>query len=159
MTDVEMADRELTDAEMKDRVVDLLEGFTWQWLATLNFRPRFTEEQAKSRLREWCDQLRETLGTEDFEFVVVPKYGRRGNHFQFHLLITGLRPGCGDDERLEWVRRWSELSGYARISDFKPGIGGVRYILRYIDADDLNTVEMHFCARTRKFRRQMPRTE
>ena len=47
------------------------------------------------------------------------------------------------------MRRWRKLSGDARIDVYKPGVGGVRYILKNVGPDDLDKIEFHLVSRTR----------
>jgi hypothetical protein len=120
-----------------------LEGFAWQWFATLTFRPGLSPAQARWRLIRWADELRDALGTEDFQWLGVPEQGSTGLHFHYHVLIGGLNPGCGAAERLCWMKRWDKLAGDARITDFKPDCGGVRYVLKAVRPEDFDEVEFH----------------
>lgn len=137
----------MQNGDVMDQMVGWLEGFAWTWFVTLTFRPIFTEAQARYRMLKWCEELDRELGTGDFEFVGVPEYGA-GGQFHYHLLIGGLRLGIGAEQRLEWGAKWWKLAGDARIDDYRPGIGGIRYILKYVDPDDMDEIEFHLCAHT-----------
>ena len=125
-----------------------LESFEWQWFCTLTFRPGLSPAQARWRLLRWADELRDALGTADFEWFGVPEHGVTGLHFHYHALVGGLNPGCGAAERLCWMKRWYKLAGDARITDFKPNSGAARYILKAVDPDDLDDIEFHLTTQT-----------
>ena len=126
-----------------------LEGFPWKWFCALTFRPGFSEAQARWRLRRWCDELRKALGTRDFEWIAVPERGRTRNDFHFHVLVAGLRRWHAK-ERLEWMRRWWKLAGDGRIDVYKPGIGGVPYVLKGLAPTDTDTIEIHLVSSTQQ---------
>jgi hypothetical protein len=129
--------------EWLSEMSDCLETFTWQWFATLTFRPGLSPAQARWRLLRWADELRDALGTAGFQWVGVPEDGSTGLNFHYHLLIAGLNPGCGAAERLCWMRRWYKLAGDARIEDFKADSGAARYILKAVRPEDFDKVEFH----------------
>jgi hypothetical protein len=137
---------QMNDGQWRDEMVDWWEGFAWLWFCTLTFRPGLTESQARWRLRKWAGELRDALGNENFEWVAVPETGKTGE--DFHVLVGGLND-WHTDERLNWMRRWNKLAGDALITVYKPGIGGVRYVLKDIGPNDMDKIEFHLVSRTR----------
>jgi hypothetical protein len=137
----------VSDGEWLDGLVGWLEGFSWMWFATLTSRPGLSQAKLRWRLLRWAAELREALGTPDFEWIGVPESGVTGLNCHFHVLVGGLVAGCGAAERLEWMRRWYRLAGNAQIEDFRPGSGGVRYILKHVKGD-LDSIEWHLCSQT-----------
>lgn len=131
----------MVNGEWLDEMVNWLEGFPWQWFVTLTTRPGLSEVQLRWRLLRWADELREALGTQDFEWIAVPERGVTGWNFHFHVLIGGLKPGCGAAERLEWMRRWYKIAGDAQIEDYQPDAGGVRYILKHVGPWEFDQIE------------------
>jgi hypothetical protein len=123
-----------------------LQGFPWQWFATLTFRPGFSEGQARWRLRRWAGDLRDALGTEEFEWFGVPESGRTGLDFHFHVLIAGLTR-WHSPEQVAWMRRWGKLAGDARISIFKKDAGGIEYILKHARPENADALEIHLTSR------------
>jgi hypothetical protein len=109
-----------------------LDGFPWLWFCSLTFRPGLKPAQARWRLHKWLEELRKSLGTEDFGYFAVRELGKTGADEHFHLLIKGLKRSYYD-ERLEFMHRWSKLAGDGRIDPYKPGIGGIAYILKNVD--------------------------
>jgi hypothetical protein len=126
-----------------------LQGFPWVWFVTLTFRPGLTEAQARWRLRHWVGELRDALGTPDFQWIGVPESGRTGFDFHFHLLIAGLKKWHAP-ELMEWMRRWGKLAGDARISIFKKDAGGIEYIFKHARPENADALEMHLSTRSRK---------
>jgi hypothetical protein len=98
------------------------------------------------RLLRWSEALQEDLGTKDFQWIGVPESGTSGFNFHFHVLIAGLRQGCGATERLEFMRRWYKLAGDAQIEDFRAGSGGVRYVLKSVGPNNVDKIEFHLAA-------------
>lgn len=134
--------------EWRDGMVVWLEEFPWLWFCSLTFRPGLSPAQARWRLRLWVSELREALGTKDFEWLGVPEFGRTGADFHFHLLVGGLRDWQAA-EREEWMRRWFKLAGEGQIDIYRPGIGGVDYILKSVGPNDTDEIEFHLVSRTR----------
>jgi|SRR5579862_49275 len=130
-----------------DGLVDWLDRFPWQWFVTLTFRPGFTPAQARWRLLRWAEELRDSLGTGDFQWVGVPENGTTGLNFHYHVLVAGLDAEVGAAERLEWMRRWYKLAGDAQIEDFKPDSGGVRYVLKHVGPRDFDAIQFHLASR------------
>lgn len=138
----------MNEQEWRDEMASWWEGFPWKWFCSLTFRPGLTEAQARWRLRKWAGELRDALGNEDFEWIGIPEAGRTGLDFHFHVLIGGLNDWHAP-ERLEWMRRWYKLAGDARIDIYRPGVGGVRYILKNVGPDDMDKIEFHLVSGTR----------
>jgi hypothetical protein len=136
-------EREMTEREWLEELATWLESFAWQWFCTLTFRQGLSPAQAGWRLRRWADELRDELGTAEFQWLGVPEQGSTGLHFHYHLLVAGLNPGCGAAERLAWMRRWYKLAGDARIENFATNSGGVRYILKAVRPENFDKVEFH----------------
>jgi hypothetical protein len=134
--------------EWLSELTEWLERFPWQWFATLTFRSSPSPAQARWRLLRWADELRDALGTANFEWIGIPEHGVTGLHFHFHALVGGLVPGCGAAERLCWMKKWHALAGDARITDFKPHSGGVRYILKHVVPGDMDAIEIHLRTQT-----------
>jgi hypothetical protein len=128
--------------EWLDEFVRWLEGFPWLWFCSLTFRPGLSPAAARWRLRKWMDALREALGTRDFQWVAVPERGRTGLDFHYHVLVGGLRDWQAG-ERVEWMRRWYKFCGDARIDVYNPDAGGVRYILKFVGPEDMDSLEIH----------------
>jgi len=129
--------------EWKDDFVAWLEEFPWQWFCSLTFRPGLNEAQARWRLLRWADELRDALGTTGFEWIAIPESGSTKLNFHYHALVAGLRESCGAAERLDYMRRWQKRAGDAHIVDYKPGIGGVRYVLKSVRPGDTDKLELH----------------
>ena len=138
----------MNEQEWRDEMENWLESFAWKWFCSLTFRPGLSPAQAHWRLNKWADELRAALGTTDFEWLAVPELGRTGEDFHFHVLIGGLCDWHAP-ERQEFMHRWNKLAGDALITVFKPGIGGVRYVLKDIGPDDMDKIEFHLVSRTR----------
>jgi hypothetical protein len=138
----------MQNREWLDELVEWLEGYAWQWFVTLTSRPGLAEAQVRWRLLRWAEELGDTLGTRDFEWLGVPENGVTGLHFHYHVLVAGLKPDCGAEERLQFMRRWYKLAGDARIEDFKADSGGVRYILKHVGPEQFDDIEFHFATRT-----------
>jgi hypothetical protein len=128
-----------------------LQGFSWQWFATLTFRPGFSEPQARWRLRHWVGELRDALGTPDFQWIGVPESGRTGLDFHFHVLVGGLRK-WHSPERMIWMRKWRKLAGEARISIFKKDAGGIEYLLKHARPENADALEIHLTSRSSRER-------
>jgi hypothetical protein len=122
--------------QWKDDFIAWLEEFPWQWFCSLTFRPGLSEAQARWRLLRWADELRDALGTREFEWIAIPESGSAKLNFHYHALIAGLRESCGAVERLHYMRRWHRRAGDAHIVDYKPDIGGVRYVMKSIGPED-----------------------
>jgi hypothetical protein len=131
----------------RDEMTGWLEGFPWKWFCSLTFRPGLTESQSRWRLRKWACELRDALGDKHFEWIGIPETGKTGEDFHFHVLIGGLNDWHAD-ERLEWMRHWHKLSGDARIDVYDPSLFGIRYILKYLDPNDTDSIEFHLVPRT-----------
>jgi hypothetical protein len=138
----------MNGGEWLEEFATWLEGFAWVWFCTLTARPGLSETQIRFRLRRWTIELGDALGTPDFGWVGIPEKGVSGFHFHFHLLVAGLTSGCGAAERLCWMKKWYALAGDARITDFKPNCGGVRYIVKHVVPGDLDAIEIHLATRT-----------
>jgi hypothetical protein len=121
-----------------------LDGFAWLWFCSMTFRPGLKPKQARWRLDIWLETLRNDLGTADFSFVAVREFGKTGQDLHYHLLIKGLRRSHYD-ERLDFMRRWSKLAGDARIDPYKPGTGGIAYILKDLDQSRPEDLEFNLC--------------
>jgi len=133
--------------EWRDEMSVWLEGFPWKWFCSLTFRPGLTESQARWRLRTWADELRAALGNENFEWIGVPETGITGEDFHFHVLIGGLNDWHAP-ERLEFMRRWNKIASDARVDVYDPSLLGVRYILKYLEPNDTDSIEFHLVSRT-----------
>ena len=138
----------MNQGQWLDEMVDWLESFAWKWFCSLTFRPGLSEAQARWRLQRWIEELCEELGTSDFQWIGIPELGRTGADLHFHLLIAGLCEWHAP-ERLAWMRRWWKFAGDARIDVYKPGVGGVRYVLKNVGPDDMDKIEFHLASRTR----------
>lgn len=126
-----------------------LQEYLWQWFATLTFRPGFSEAQRLWRLRRWADELRDALGTSDFQWIGVPESGRTGMDFHFHVLVGGLKR-WHSPEQIAWMRRWGKLAGDARISVFRKDAGGIEYILKHARPENADALEIHLSTGSRK---------
>lgn len=135
------------DEQWLDEFVGWLETYPWRWFATLTSRPELSEVQLRYRLRRWGSELGGALGTREYQWIGVPEYGSTGLHYHYHVLIAGLKPGCGAAERLHWARVWYKLAGDARIDDFAPNSGGVRYVLKSARPGDVDAIEFHLTTR------------
>ena len=129
--------------QWKDDFIAWLEEFPWQWFCSLTFRPGLSEAQARWRLLRWADELRDALGTREFEWIAIPESGSTKMNFHYHALIAGLRDSCGAAERLDYMRRWHKRAGNAHIVDYRPDIGGIRYVLKSIGPEDTDKLELH----------------
>lgn len=130
----------MDENKWRDGYAEWLEGFSWQWFSTLTFRPGFSHYQGYWRMKKWIDSLRSELGTANFGFVAIPEYGVTGTNFHYHALVMGLE-NWHAAAREEWMRRWFKSSGEARITQFNPGSGGVRYILKHVGPHDGDTIQ------------------
>jgi hypothetical protein len=45
------------------------------------------------------------------------------------------------------MKRWWHLAGDAQVDDFKPGVGGVRYIAKTLTLQNFEGVEFHLATR------------
>jgi hypothetical protein len=133
--------------EWRKEFADWLAGFPWQWFVTLTFLPGSTEHKARWRLRAWVDELRQSLGTDDFEWFAVSERGRTLFNFHFHVLVGGMRRWQAT-ERLEWMRRWNQFSGDALITPFNPDAGGIEYMLKHLAPNETDKLEIHIKSRT-----------
>jgi hypothetical protein len=139
-----MKGEQMKDREWINQLVSWLEEFSWQWFTTLTVRPGFSFRQAYGRVLQWAEELSDTLGTRDVRWICFPENGMTtGSNLHFHLVIGGLRKGCGAAERAAWMRYWSKLAGDAQIEDHKPGAEGVRYVLDQIEPRDVSHLELH----------------
>jgi hypothetical protein len=134
--------------DWQQEMAQWLEGYAWQWFASLTFRPGLSEHQRRWRLRQWAKELGEQLGTEDFSWFAVPERGRTGLDPHYHALIGGLREWHAVP-RLRWMRRWWKLAGDARVDPYRPKEGGVGYILKGVGPEEFDDVEVHISSRTR----------
>jgi len=134
------------ELDWRDAWATWWEGLPWKWMCTLTFRPGLLESQARWRLRKWASELRDALGTDDFEWIGIPELGRTGDDFHFHVLIGGLK-NWHASERLEWMRRWHKIAGDARIDVYDPNLRGVRYVLKYLEPNDMDLIEFHLQSR------------
>jgi hypothetical protein len=133
--------------QWRNEFSDWLAGFPWQWFVTLTFLPGSTEPKARWRLRAWVNELQQSLGTKDFEWVAIPEWGRTLLDFHFHVLVAGLQRWHAK-ERHEWMRRWNQFSGDALITPFNPNAGGIRYMLKRVAPNDMDRLEIHFKSHT-----------
>jgi hypothetical protein len=138
----------MKEDEWREQFSIWLEGFTWEWFCSMTFRPGLSQAQARWRMRKWVGALRDALGTADFGFVSVPETGSTRLNFHFHILVTGLRE-CDASARLDWMRRWHKLAGDAHITKFNPGHGGIRYALKTIGPDSMDSIEFELNSSTR----------
>jgi hypothetical protein len=136
----------MKNGEWLEDLTDWLEAYPWLWFCTLTSRPGLSAAQMRWRLLRWSEALQEDLGTKDFQWIGVPESGTSGFNFHFHVLIAGLRQGCGATERLEFMRRWYKLAGDAQIEDFRAGSGGVRYVLKSVGPNNVDKIEFHLAA-------------
>jgi hypothetical protein len=118
-----------------------LESLAWLWFCSLTFRPGLTPQQARWRLLKWLEELRKSLGTGDFGYVAVREFGKTGQDLHYHVLVKGLMRSH-NDERLDFMRRWWKLAGDGRVDPYKPGVGGIGYILKDLDADRPDDIEI-----------------
>jgi len=81
----------MDDQKLRGDLEEWLDGFPWQWFATLTFRPGLKVQQCRWRLRQWIEEIRKALGTGNFGWVAVPEAGRTGLDYHYHVLIGGLR--------------------------------------------------------------------
>ena len=122
-----------------------LDEFHPQWLCTLRLRPDVTRPKARWRLNMWLRELGEDLGTAEFDWVVAPGLGSIGIDFHYHVLVRGLREWYAA-ERLFWMRRWFEMAGEARIDECDRKTGGVHYIFKTIESDELEDHDCPLCS-------------
>ena len=137
----------MNNEQWRDEYVEWLERFNWQLFCSLTFRPLFSNNQRRWRIRQWANELGEQLGTKKFSWIAVPESGRTGQDHHYHALIGGLR-SCDARARLAWMRRWRKLAGDARIDPYTPNIGGIRYILKSVGPDDVDDIEIHISSQT-----------
>jgi hypothetical protein len=130
----------MTDTDWKRGMAAWLEEFSWQWFCSFTFRPYYTVGQRKARMRIWVGELKASLGTENFGWIAVPEWGRTGQDFHYHVLVTGLRDWSADN-RLRWMKRWRELAGDALITVFHEGAGGIEYILKHAGPSTMDQIE------------------
>lgn len=133
--------------EWRNKFADWLASYPWQWFCTMTFLPGSTEHKARWRLRTWVNELQQSLGTKDFEWLAVPEWGRTQFDFHFHLLVGGMRRWHAK-ERLEWMRRWNQFSGDALITLFSPTAGGINYMLKRVTPNDMDRIELHLHSHT-----------
>jgi hypothetical protein len=100
------------------------------------------EKVPSVRLSE-ADELRDALGTPEFEWIAIPESGSTKLNFHYHALIAGLPESCGAAERLDYMRRWQKRAGDAHIVNYKPDVGGIRYVVKSIGPEDTDKLELH----------------
>lgn len=125
--------------EWKVSIVNWLEGFPWQLFCSLTFRPGLLERHAGWRLRRWIEDCERVAGTTAFEWIAVPELGR--SEFHFDVLIGGLEQHHAD-YHAAFAARWNRANGDARIDFYKPGVGGVRHMLRTISPREIDRIQM-----------------
>jgi hypothetical protein len=128
--------------EWQKEMVEWLESFQWLWFCTLTFRPGLSEPQAKWRLEQWLGELKEALGTDQFQWVSVAEWGKTRADLHYHVLVRGLREWQAA-QRVDFMKRWNRGCGNARIDPYRPGVGGVRYILKTIEPGGADRIDMN----------------
>jgi hypothetical protein len=138
----------ITPYEWRQQFAEWIERFQWDWFVTLTFRPGITPPKARRHLEHWIHEVRDQLGTEKFSSMAVPESGVTGLNFHYHAVIGGLRQGHGATERLDFMCLWHRMSGDAQVTAFKPGSGGILYILKDLGPNDTAAIMLDLPAET-----------
>jgi hypothetical protein len=137
----------MDNEQWRDEFTTWLGNFSWQWFCSLTFRPGISQPKARWCLRKWVRGLHSELGTAHFGFVAVPEFGTTRINFHFHVLVIGLRQWRAP-QRLEWMTNWYKLAGDALITQFNPAAGGIRYVLKTIGPNEMDSIEFDLVAST-----------
>lgn len=113
-----------------------LDQWQWDWFTTHTFRHEIHPEAAHKVWNRWTHQLnREVFGVRYWRraqdgviWVRGLEYQRRGV-IHFHALL-GRIPEIV--RRLDWMDKWNELAGYARIEAYDPTKGARYYLSKYV---------------------------
>lgn len=111
-------------SELARSWAELLSRWPWDWFCTLTFRPRgelrslargIHPEAAGKAFRYWVSMVnRHLYGSrrKRLHWVVAQERHRSGA-IHLHALVGG--PGLEHVRRLDWLDKWVELEGWARI--------------------------------------------
>lgn len=104
-----------------------LSRYDWQWFVTLTFRGYPPIGKVRRLLDKWLSELRDENGADGFGYFFVLESGASGENHHFHGFVRGLRDRT---ERLEWMERWVELGGDARIEYPRRGGNAISYAVK-----------------------------
>jgi hypothetical protein len=113
---------------------EFVHGAPWDWWVTLTFAKAPHPEQAHKAYRLWIHEMnRRVFGinywkkphTKGVWWTRATEYQTRGA-VHYHALLGG----TASLDRFEWMRRWEQLAGYARIFPYgMDGKTGAEYYL------------------------------
>ena len=115
---------------------EFLDEWPWDWFTTHTFRQEIHPEAANKVWNRWIHQLnRYVFGVRytnrPYDGVTWARgleYQRRGV-IHFHALL-GRIPST--TRRLDWMDKWTELAGYARIQPYDSMKGARYYLAKYV---------------------------
>lgn len=114
--------------------------YRWEWYGTFTFRDdRLGPEGCHKRWRRWTHLLnRRVFGVRYWKrgqgaaWLRGTESHRARNVRHYHALIGG---GVGGESVFEWMERWDELAGFARIFPYEPAKGAAWYVTKYVAKD------------------------
>ncbi len=113
-----------------------LDRWHWSWFTTNTFRNEIHPEAAGKTWNRWILLLnRDIFGSRYWNRSGDGVMWARGQEYQrrgvihFHALV-GRVPSTR--RRLDWMDKWDELAGFARIEAYDPTRGARYYLGKYI---------------------------
>lgn len=115
---------------------DFLAHWPWSWFTTNTFRNEVHPEAAGKTWNLWIHQLnRDIFGNRYWKRQGDGVIWARGEEYQrrgvihFHALIGHIPSTV---RRLDWMDRWNELAGFARVEAYDPAKGARYYLGKYV---------------------------
>jgi hypothetical protein len=104
-----------------------LSQFSWDWFVTLTFRDPVKSFTAHRLFGAFVREIERAAGIPIFWFR-ADEIGSLGGRFHLHALIGNV----AHLRRMNWVDRWHDLAGIARILPFNAKRGAAYYCAKYI---------------------------
>jgi len=148
-----------------EETLKLMEGYgellsrpawDWRWFVTLTYKEAVTEDAIERDWNRFVAQLnRDLFGArwrrrgKTITWAMAIEYQKRGvAHLHALMGLTGHLNQF--DAKETWERcgprietkdgKWRPRTGYARIYEYKPALGGLNYIIKYVGKGGVITV-------------------
>jgi len=125
--------------QLKDAWCDFLAPYRFQWFATLTFAENVHPESAIKRFRRFTNEINRHLYGRRWEktshgglFWIVALERQKRGVIHFHALVGAIDDLNEVARRLDWMDRWAELAGYARIEAIRSNDAVRRYVTKYV---------------------------
>lgn len=115
---------------LRQRYVEWLETYAWDWACTLNFRFGIRRKSAGRLWREWIKWLEEIEGNS-ISWARMVEEGDTSGRLHFHGVVAGIR----STTRLRAECMWESMAGDAEINQYE-SVGWLWYMLKEMEATE-----------------------